>query len=185
MLNIRYTLTIISNPVFSFKVMHFLNKLLFPRALEQMLHIQFLKIKTNLHIQIPSCILQKRVLFNQHPGQFSAELLCRLGIIAKCTGSMHTFVNPGRACSSCPVCQSVCVSVTSYLTSEAFVRHENTATYSAHYKGQKVCGVFSETAPLQRSSTPSLQWLYMPSATFPADNMHAHCAYAHSPRLVM
>ena len=29
--------------------------------------------------------------------------------------------------------------------------------YSAGNKGQKTCGVFSEAAPLQRSSTPPLQ----------------------------
>ena len=51
---------------------------------------------------------------------------------------------------------SVCVSVKSHLTYGASVRPENAVTYSAGNKGQNICGVFSETAPLQRSSTPSV-----------------------------
>ena len=51
---------------------------------------------------------------------------------------------------------SVCVSVKSHLTSGASVRPENAVTYSAGNEGQNICGVFSETAPLQRSSTPSV-----------------------------
>ena len=54
------------------------------------------------------------------------------------------------------VCLSVCVSVKSHLTSGASVRPENAVTYSAGNEGQKNCGIFSETAPLQRSSTPSV-----------------------------
>ena len=41
----------------------------------------------------------------------------------------------------------------SYLTSGASVRPENTVTYSAGNGGPKICGVFSETAPLQRFSS--------------------------------
>ena len=44
----------------------------------------------------------------------------------------------------------VCVSVKSHLTSGASVRPENTVTYSAGNGGQKICGFFSETTPLQR-----------------------------------
>ena len=44
----------------------------------------------------------------------------------------------------------------SHLTSGASVRPENAVTYSAGNEGQNICGVFSETAPLQRSSTPSV-----------------------------
>ena len=44
----------------------------------------------------------------------------------------------------------VCLSVKSYLTSGASVRPENSVTYSAGNEGQKNCGDFSETAPLQR-----------------------------------
>ena len=54
------------------------------------------------------------------------------------------------------VCLSVCVSVKSHLTSGASVRPENAVTYSTGNEGQKICGIFSETAPLQRSSTPSV-----------------------------
>ena len=48
------------------------------------------------------------------------------------------------------VCLSVCLSVKSHLTSGASVRPENTVTYSAGNAGRKICGDFSETAPLQR-----------------------------------
>ena len=51
----------------------------------------------------------------------------------------------------------VCVSVKSHIASGASVRPENTLTYSADNEGQKICGVFSESSPLQRSSTPSLE----------------------------
>ena len=54
------------------------------------------------------------------------------------------------------VCLSVCLSVSQHLTSGASVRLENAVTYSTGDEGQKMCGVFSETAPLQRSSTPSV-----------------------------
>ena len=47
---------------------------------------------------------------------------------------------------------SVCLSVKSHLTYGASVRPENAVTYSAGNEGQKICGVFSEDAPLLRSS---------------------------------
>ena len=72
------------------------------------------------------------------------------------------------------VCLSVCVSVKSHLTYGASVRPENAVTYSAGNEGQKICGVFSETAPLQRSSTPSVVWPCVQSAIFPAESTHAH-----------
>ena len=61
-------------------------------------------------------------------------------------------VNPRRACAARvtvvgSVC--VCVSVKSHLTYGASVRPENAVTYSAGNGGQKICGVFSENAPLQ------------------------------------
>ena len=52
---------------------------------------------------------------------------------------------------------SVCQSVKSHLTSGASVHPENTVTYSAGNGGQKICGVFSETTLLQRSSTAPLK----------------------------
>ena len=50
-------------------------------------------------------------------------------------------------------------------SSEAPVHPENTAMYSASNGGRKICGVFSETAPLQRSSTAPLK-AYVRSAIF-------------------
>ena len=43
---------------------------------------------------------------------------------------------------------SVCLSVKSHLTLEAFLCPENAVTYSAGDKGQKICDIFSETAPV-------------------------------------
>ena len=57
------------------------------------------------------------------------------------------------------VCVSVSLSVKSHLTYGAPVGHENAVTYSAGNEGQKICGVFSEYAPLLRLSlllTPQL-----------------------------
>ena len=51
----------------------------------------------------------------------------------------------------------VCVSFKSNLTSGGSVCPENSVTYSAGNGGQKICGVFTETASLQRSSTASLK----------------------------
>ena len=48
------------------------------------------------------------------------------------------------------VCVSVCLSVKSHLTSGASVRPENSVTYSTGNRGQKLCVVFSETAPFKR-----------------------------------
>ena len=67
------------------------------------------------------------------------------------------------------------MSVKSHLTYGASVRPENTVTYSAGNEGQKICGVFSETAPLQRSSTPSVVRPCVQSAIFPC----VFLVYAH------
>ena len=58
-----------------------------------------------------------------------------------------------RGLRSCRVCLCVCLSVKSHLTSGAFVRPDNSATYSAANEGQKICGVFSETALFQSYGT--------------------------------
>ena len=76
------------------------------------------------------------------------------------------------------------MSVKSHLTYGASVRPENAVTYSAGNEGQKICGVFSETAPLQRSSTPSVVRPCVQSAIFPCVFLvyaHAYfsCIYAH------
>ena len=65
------------------------------------------------------------------------------------------------------VCPSVCLSVKSHLTSGASV---GPVTYSADNEGKKICGVFSETAPLQRSSTPSVE-SHTSVGHFPAADM--------------
>ena len=79
---------------------------------------------------------------------------------------LQFLINPRRACAArvtvVAVCVCVCVclsvrlSVKSHLTSGASVRRENAASYSAGNEGQKICSVFSEIAPLPRSSAPSL-----------------------------
>ena len=56
-------------------------------------------------------------------------------------------VNPRRACAARVVC--VCLSVKQHLTYGASVRPENAVTYSAGTEVKKICGVFSENAPLQ------------------------------------
>ena len=73
------------------------------------------------------------------------------------------------------VCVCVCVSVKRHLTSGASVRPEIDIAYSAGNEGQKFCGVFSETAPLRRSSTPAVDG-HVWSAIFPrkAENAHAY-----------
>ena len=73
-------------------------------------------------------------------------------------------------------CVCVCLSVKSHLTSGASVRPENAVTYSAGDEGQKICGVFSETAPLQRSSTPSVVRPCVQSAIF----QYVFLVYAHA-----
>ena len=47
------------------------------------------------------------------------------------------------------VCLCVCLFNKSHLTSGASVRPENTVVYSAGNGGQKICGVFFETAPFK------------------------------------
>ena len=69
----------------------------------------------------------------------------------------------------------VCLSVKSHLTYGASVRPENAVTYSAGNEGQNICGVFSETDALQRSSTPSVVRPWVQSAIFPAESTDA-CA---------
>ena len=68
---------------------------------------------------------------------------------------------------------SVCVSVKSHFTSGASVCPENPVTYSVGNGGRKICWVFSETTPLQRSSTPLLKAIRM-VRHFPAESAHAY-----------
>ena len=78
-------------------------------------------------------------------------------------------------------CSWVCVSVKSHLTYGASVRPENAVTYSAGNEGQNICGVFSETDALQRSSTPSVVRPCVQSAIFPAESTHAHYSMGLAP----
>ena len=78
-------------------------------------------------------------------------------------------------------CSWVCVSVKSHLTYGASLRPENAVTFSAGNEGQNVCGVFSDTAPLQRSSTPSIVRPCVQSAIFPAESTHAHYSMGLAP----
>ena len=65
--------------------------------------------------------------------------------------------NPWRACPArVVVCLSVCLSVKPHSTPGASVCPETDVTYSTSNDGQNICGVLSETASLQRSSTPSV-----------------------------
>ena len=65
---------------------------------------------------------------------------------------MEHSINPRRACAArvTVVGLSVCLSVKSHLTSGASVRLEIDVTYSTGYENRKICGDFSETAPLRR-----------------------------------
>ena len=105
--------------------------------------------------------------------------------LALSTGIPHGLVrdpiiNPRCACAPrVTVVGSVCLSVQSHLTYGASVRPENAVTYSAGNEGQKVCGVFSETDALQRSSTPSVVRPCVQSAIFPAESTHAHYSIYH------
>ena len=56
---------------------------------------------------------------------------------------------------------SVCLSVKSHSTLEVSLHPENAVMYSAGDKGQNICGIFSETALLPRSSAPILGWPYI------------------------
>ena len=62
----------------------------------------------------------------------------------------------GEGYCSWSVCVCVCLSVKSHLTYGASVRPENAVTYSSGNEDQKICGVFSENAPLLRSSGVAL-----------------------------
>ena len=91
--------------------------------------------------------------------------------MARAVVTFFLVINPRRACAARvtvvgSVCVCVCVSVKSHLTYGASVRPENAVTYSAGNEGQNICGVFSETAPLQRSSTPSVVRPCVQSAIF-------------------
>ena len=79
-------------------------------------------------------------------------------------------INPRRACAArVMVVGSVCVSVKSHLTSGVF----DLKILSHTQRDQNICGVFSETALLQRSSTAPLKAIHM-VGHFTAESAHAH-----------
>ena len=73
-------------------------------------------------------------------------------------GNRDCVINPRRACAArvTVVVVCVCLSVKSHLASGASVCPENAVKDSAGNEGQKICGGFSATAPLPRSSATSL-----------------------------
>ena len=62
----------------------------------------------------------------------------------------------------------------SHLTSGVSVHPENFVTYTQQATEVKNCGVFSETATLQRFSTPSIE----SHGHFPVNSTHAHNMHA-------
>ena len=112
-----------------------------------------------MYIHHPFILTFTKCVSSFLPQIFSSIMLGKgldIGCVCVC------IVNPRRTCAAkvtvvvvC-VCVCVCLSVKSHLTSGASVHPENAVTYSAGDEGEKICGVFSETAPLPRSSTPSV-----------------------------
>ena len=88
------------------------------------------------------------------------------------TLSQTLVINPRRACAARVTV--VCLSVSQHLTSGASVRLEHAVTYSTGDEGQKICGVFSETAPLQRYGTCCCTATHAVSHFYSAENAHAH-----------
>ena len=78
------------------------------------------------------------------------------------------------------VCLSVCLLSHISPLERLFVLKTLSRTQRAT-KVKKICGVFSETAPLQRSSTPSVDGhTYVQPAIFPAESgTHAHYSIYH------
>ena len=72
-------------------------------------------------------------------------------------------INPRRACAA-RVCLSVCPLVNISLLERLFVL--KTLSHTQRATKVKKCGVFPKTAPLQRSSTPSVVRPYVQSAIF-------------------
>ena len=73
------------------------------------------------------------------------------------------------------VCVSVCLSVKSHLTSGA---PEINTTYATGNEGQNICGIFTETASLRISRTPSVIQPYVQAAIFHGRVLYLWaCAY--------
>ena len=75
-------------------------------------------------------------------------LVHRSQILAPRVCTLVLFINPRRACAArvTVVVVFVCLSVMRELTSPVIERVKNKLTYPAADEGQKICGIFSETA---------------------------------------
>ena len=85
-------------------------------------------------------------------------------------------VNPRRACAARVTAVGfVCLSVTLHLTSRTSVRPRNDTIYPTGDEGQKICGVFSENAPLQSWSASGIVRLMRSRPFYPCGRRA--CAY--------
>ena len=116
-----------------------------------------------------------------HAHQMDTLLDMKLTINCTVAEYKQPIINPRRACAvrvtvvgSVCVCVCVCLSVKQHLTYGASVRPENAVTYSAGNEGQKFCGVFSETAPLQRSCTSCIVYMAHRSSAISRNAANAH-----------
>ena len=111
------------------------------------------------------------------------QLIMLLCLTAKVSNNQHNVINPRRAYTARVtvvgfVCLCVCLSVKPHFTTGASVHPEIDVTYSSGNEGQKICGDFSETASLQRFSTPSVVLPYVQTAIFYAHALYLWaCAY--------
>ena len=71
---------------------------------------------------------------------------------------VYTLINSRRACAARVTIVDVCLSLNQRLVSRGSFHPENHIMYSTRKEGQNICGVFSETVSLRRSSTPSIVW---------------------------
>ena len=91
----------------------------------------------------------------------------------------NEIINPRRACAARVtvynrhVCVCLCV-CKSHLTLEASLLPENGVKYLADDGGQKICGVFSGSVPLLRSSAPSPLMAIHRVGHFTTENTHVH-----------
>ena len=100
-----------------------------------------------------------------------------------CVCMLYNIVNLQHACAArvtvVGLSVRVCVSVSQHIMSEASVHLENAITYATGNEGKKVCGDFSETALLQRSSTSRIVWhVWLLVGHFPLcgkTHMHMPC----------
>ena len=85
----------------------------------------------------------------------------------------------GDFCVCVCVCVCVLLPVKLHFISGASLSPDSAIMYSVGNEGQKFSHI------LQRLSASSLGWPYIWLVIFPAENMHAHCAYSFSPKFTM